>query len=45
VRLVAAPHNAEESVNPTTEARKMYLTPKRPASHPVSGIMIAEATI
>ena len=28
-----------------TEARKMYLTPKRPASHPVSGIMIAEDTM
>jgi hypothetical protein len=45
VRLVAAPHNAEASVNPTTEPRKIYLTPKCPASQPVSGIMIAEATM
>ena len=45
MRLVAAPHNAEVKVNPMTEARKMYLTPKWPASHPVSGIMIAEATM
>ncbi len=32
-------------VNPTTEAIKMYLTPKRPASQPVNGIMIAEETM
>src|SRR5438105_2118272 len=37
--------NAEAIVNPTTEARKVYLTPNWPASQPVSGIMIAEATI
>ena len=45
MRLVAAPHRAEAIVKPTTEARKMYLTPKRPASQPVSGIMIAEETM
>jgi hypothetical protein len=45
LRLVAAPHSAEAIVNPMIEARKMYLTPKRPASQPVSGIMIAEETM
>ena len=45
MRLVAAPHSAEAIVKPITEARKMYLTPKRPASHPVSGIMIADGTM
>ena len=45
MRLVAAPHNAEAMVNPMTEAKKMYLTPKWPASQPVSGIMIAEETM
>jgi len=42
---VAAPHKADVIVNPTTEARKMYLTPKWPASQPVSGIVIADATM
>ncbi len=32
-------------VNPMTEAKKMYLTPKWPASHPVNGIMIADETM
>jgi hypothetical protein len=45
VRLVAAPHKAEAIVKPTTDARKMYLIPKRPASQPVSGIVIADATM
>ena len=44
-RLVAAPHSAEARVKPMTEARKIYLMPKRPASQPVSGIMIAAQTI
>jgi hypothetical protein len=44
-RLVAAPHNAEAIVKPMTEARKIYLMPNRPASQPVSGIMIAAQTI
>jgi len=32
-------------VKPTIEARKMCLMPNRPASQPVSGIMIAEQTM
>src|SRR5579863_3001871 len=32
-------------VKPMIEARKMYLMPKRAASQPVSGIMIAEETM
>ncbi len=44
-RLVAAPHSAEAMVKPMTEARKMCLMPNRPASQPVSGIMIAEQTM
>ena len=44
-RLVAAPHSAEASVKPMTETRKIYLMPNRPASQPVSGIMIAAQTM
>ena len=44
-RLVAAPHNADATVKLATEARNTYLIPKRPASQPVSGIMMAEHTI
>jgi len=44
-RLVAAPHSAEATVKPMTEIRKMYLMPNRPASQPVSGIMIAAQTM
>jgi len=44
-RLLAAPHSAEASVKPMTETRKMCLMPNRPASQPVSGIMIAAQTI
>ena len=44
-RLVAAPQSAEASVNPMTEIRKICLMPNRPASQPVSGIMIAAQTI
>ncbi len=39
------PHNAEAKVNPTTEIKKTYLIPNRPASQPVSGVMIAAATM
>ncbi len=45
LRFAAMPHKAEASVKPITEARKMYLIPKRPASQPVSGIMIAAHTM
>jgi hypothetical protein len=44
-RLVAAPHSAEAIVKPTTEIRNTYLMPNRPASQPVSGVMIAAATM
>ena len=44
-RLVAAPHSAEARVKPMIEARKIGLMPNRPASQPVSGIMIAEQTM
>jgi hypothetical protein len=44
-RLVATPHKAEATVNPTTETKNTYLMPKRPASQPVSGVMIAAATM
>ena len=45
LRLLAAPHSAEAIVKPMTEARKMYFMPNRPASQPVSGIMIAAQTM
>src|SRR5580704_707889 len=32
-------------VNPTTETKKTHLMPNRPASQPVSGVMIAAATM
>ena len=32
-------------MKPITEAKNMYLMPNRPASQPVYGIMIAEATM
>src|ERR1700722_10878178 len=44
-RLVAAPHNADAMVNPTTETKNTHLMPNRPASQPVSGVMIAAATM
>src|SRR6185369_182061 len=44
-RLPATPHNADATVKPATEARKMRLMPKLPASQPVSGVMIAAATM
>ena len=39
------PHSAEATVKPATEIRKTPLMPKAPASQPVSGVMIAAATI
>ncbi len=45
VRLVELPASTENTVNPTTEKRKTYLMPNCPASHPVSGIMIAVETM
>jgi hypothetical protein len=44
-RLVAAPHSAEAIVKPPTENRNTYLIPSRPAIQPVSGIVIAAATM
>src|ERR1700730_5216833 len=44
-RLVGRPHRAEASVKPMIEIRKIYLMPNRPASQPVSGIMIAAQTM
>ena len=44
-RLCAAPHKAEAIVKPATENRNTYLMPNRPASQPVSGVMIAAATM
>jgi hypothetical protein len=44
-RLAALPHNAEASVKPAAEIRNTYLMPNRPASHPVSGVMIAAGTM
>ena len=45
MRVVAAPHSAEAMVNPTTEKKNTHLMPSRPASQPVSGVMIAAATM
>src|SRR5271156_5472124 len=45
MRLVAAPHSAEAMVKPTTEEKNTHLMPSRPASQPVSGVMIAAATM
>ena len=42
---VAAPHRAEAMVKPITEAKNTHLMPNRPASQPVSGVMIAAATM
>jgi hypothetical protein len=44
-RLVALPHRAEATVKPTTEIKNTYFMPKRPASQPVSGMVIAAATM
>ncbi len=45
VRLSAAPHRAEAMVNSATEIRNTRLRPNRPASQPVSGIVMAAATM
>ena len=41
----ARPHSAEASVKPSIEYRKILRRPKRPASQPESGVMIAAATM
>ncbi len=44
-RLWAAPHRAEVMVNPATETRNTVLRPSLSDSQPVSGVMIAAATM
>ena len=39
------PHSADATTKPATEMRMMRLRPNRPASQPVSGVMIAAATM
>ncbi len=39
----AAPHRAEVMVKPAIEMMKTCLRPRRPASQPLTGVMIAEA--
>ncbi len=39
------PHSAEVRVKPATEIRNTPLMPKAPASQPVSGVIIAAATM
>jgi hypothetical protein len=39
------PHSAEASVKPMIDTRNSGLRPKRSASQPVSGVMIAAATM
>ena len=41
----AMPHSTEATVKPTIETRNSRLRPKRSASQPVSGVMIAAATM
>jgi len=41
----AIPHSIDATVKPATQARKRRLRPNRPARKPVSGVMIAAATI
>src|SRR5690349_13944446 len=43
-RFGAAPHRNEASVNPVVDSISKFLRPKRPASQPVIGKMIALAT-
>src|SRR5262245_51618760 len=43
-RLGASPQKNEAPVNPTTDSISRFLRPKRLASHPVIGRMIAFAT-
>ena len=42
---VAMPHSSDAAVKPTIETRNSRLRPKRRASQPVGGVMIAAATI
>ena len=39
------PHSIEAATKPPMETRKTSFRPNRPASQPVSGVMIAAATI
>ena len=43
--LVATPHSIEATVKPAIETRNMVLRPIRIDSQPVSGVMIAVATM
>jgi hypothetical protein len=45
VSVVALPHRAEAAVKPPTDRINTFLMPKRPASQPVNGIVIAAATM
>ena len=44
LRFCATPHSAEARVKPTIEVMTTRLMPKRPASQPLIGVMMAEAT-
>ena len=44
-RLQAMPQGIEVTTKPTTEVRNSSLRPKRSASQPVTGVMIAAATM
>ena len=44
-RLQAMPQSIEVTVKPTTEIRNSSLRPKRSDSQPVTGVMIAAATM
>ena len=44
-RLVAMPQSIEAITNPEIETRNRRLRPTRPATQPVSGVMIAAAMI
>ena len=44
-RLVAMPHSIEATTKPATDTMKSSRNPNRSLSHPVTGVMIAEATI
>ena len=45
VRLVAMPQSIEATTKPATEAMKSSRRPMRSESQPVTGVMIAEATM
>src|SRR5271170_2054582 len=44
-RLVASPHRAEKHMNNTMDVTKVLTSPKRRAIHPLSGCMIAAASM